>query len=183
MTSLKFLAAALILAATPAAAELPDLGGRAIKAVTENAYVPLNFADPKSGEGIGWEYDAVNEIAKRLHLKVEWNLSSWDPMSRPCAGSVRLGMDGIKSTRSKHSGRLRSSYLRASCWCRRKIAASLSKSFAADESFWSGPVRHANLHRRLQRARRRRRIAHQTFATRRRVVSAEVGDVHGVMIR
>ena len=47
--------AALAVAAVPAAAaELPDLGGRTVKAVTENAYTPLNFADPKTGEGIGW---------------------------------------------------------------------------------------------------------------------------------
>jgi polar amino acid transport system substrate-binding protein len=29
------------------AAELPDLQGRTVKAVTENAYTPLNFADPR----------------------------------------------------------------------------------------------------------------------------------------
>src|SRR4051794_17742591 len=43
------------------AAGLPDPGGRKIIAVTENAYTPLNFADPKTGAGIGWEYDAFNE--------------------------------------------------------------------------------------------------------------------------
>lgn len=42
---------------------LPDLGGRTIVAVTENAYVPLNFADPRTGEWIGLEYDLVNDIA------------------------------------------------------------------------------------------------------------------------
>ena len=73
-------AAALLAAGAANADALPDLGGRTIKAVTENAYTPLNFADPKTGKGIGWEYDAVNEIAKRLNLKVEWNLSSWDAM-------------------------------------------------------------------------------------------------------
>jgi polar amino acid transport system substrate-binding protein len=79
-----------------AAAELPDLGGRTVKAVTENAYVPLNFADPKSGEGIGWEYDAFNEIAKRLKLKVEWNLSSWETMIQAVReGQFDVGMDGI----------------------------------------------------------------------------------------
>ena len=57
------------------AAGLPDLGGRTIQAVTENAYTPLNFADPKTGKGIGWEYDAVNEIGKRLNAKVDWSLS------------------------------------------------------------------------------------------------------------
>jgi polar amino acid transport system substrate-binding protein len=96
MIRLKLLAAAFVLAATPAAAELPDLGGRTIKAVTENAYVPLNFADPATGKGIGWEYDAVNEIAKRLNLKVEWGLSSWDTMIQAVReGQFDIGMDGI----------------------------------------------------------------------------------------
>ena len=31
-----------------------------MKAVTEKAYTPLNFADPKTGEGIGWEYAAFH---------------------------------------------------------------------------------------------------------------------------
>ena len=92
-----FLAAALASCRSPAqAAELPDLGGRTVKAVTENAYMPLNFADPKTGEGIGWEYDAFNEIAKRLNLKVEWNLSSWDTMIQAVReGQFDVGMDGI----------------------------------------------------------------------------------------
>ena len=96
MIRFKVLAAAALLFSSPAYAELPDLGGRTIKAVTENAYVPLNFADPKSGEGIGWEYDAVNEIASRLNLKVEWNLSSWDTMIQAVReGQFDIGMDGI----------------------------------------------------------------------------------------
>lgn len=96
MIKLKILAAALLLASTAQAAELPDLGGRTMRAVTENAYVPLNFADPKTGNGIGWEYDAVNEIAKRLNLKVEWNLSSWDTMIQAVReGQFDIGMDGI----------------------------------------------------------------------------------------
>jgi polar amino acid transport system substrate-binding protein len=99
MKALKIACAALLLAASAGfggAAELPDLGGRTVKAVTENAYVPLNFADPKTGEGIGWEYDAVNEIAKRLDLKVDWNLSSWDTMIEAVReGQFDIGMDGI----------------------------------------------------------------------------------------
>jgi polar amino acid transport system substrate-binding protein len=91
-----FAAAFAVSAGAATAAELPDLGGRAIKAVTENAYTPLNFADPKSGEGIGWEYDAFNEIAKRLNLKVEWNLASWDTMIQAVReGQFDVGMDGI----------------------------------------------------------------------------------------
>jgi polar amino acid transport system substrate-binding protein len=90
------LVAFAVSAGAAAAAEPPDLGGRAVKAVTENAYTPLNFADPKTGTGIGWEYDAFNEIAKRLNLKVEWNLASWDTMIQAVReGQFDVGMDGI----------------------------------------------------------------------------------------
>ncbi|CUB06259.1 transporter substrate-binding domain-containing protein [Marinomonas fungiae] len=78
------------------AASLPDLKGQTIVAVTENAYTPLNFVDPQTGEGIGWEYDAFNEIAKRLNAKVDWQLSSWDTMIQGVKqGQYDVGMDGI----------------------------------------------------------------------------------------
>lgn len=87
---------ALALAVSAQAQDLPDLKGRVIHAVTENAYTPLNFADPKTGQGIGWEYDAFNEIAKRINAKVEWNLSSWDVMIQAVKdGQYDVGMDGI----------------------------------------------------------------------------------------
>jgi polar amino acid transport system substrate-binding protein len=91
------MAAALLVAAAAAhAAELPDLKGRSVVAVTENQYTPLNFADPKTGKGIGWEYDAFDEIARRLNLKVEWKLSSWDTMIQGVReGQYDVGMDGI----------------------------------------------------------------------------------------
>ncbi|MEI8094519.1 MAG: transporter substrate-binding domain-containing protein [Spirochaetales bacterium] len=79
-----------------AAAGLPDLKGRVLKAVTENAYTPLNFVDPKTGKAVGWEYDAVNEIAKRLNAKVEWSVTSWDTMIQAIrGGQFDVGMDGI----------------------------------------------------------------------------------------
>jgi len=96
-----FAACAMVLslafgAAAQDAAPLPDLGGRTIVAVTENAYTPLNFADPKTGEGVGFEYDLFNEIAKRLNAKVEWKLSSWDVMIQAVRdGQFDVGMDGI----------------------------------------------------------------------------------------
>ena len=96
-------AAALIASANAVLADdLPDLDGRVVRAVTENAYTPLNFADPASGEGIGWEYDAVNEIARRLNMKVEWNLSSWDTMIQAVReGQFDIGMDGITITKER----------------------------------------------------------------------------------
>lgn len=86
----------LLSATLSTATDLPDLKGREVHAVTENAYTPLNFADPKTGNGIGWEYDAFNEIAKRLNFKVVWNLSSWDTMIQAIrVGQYDVGMDGI----------------------------------------------------------------------------------------
>ncbi|MEO9298392.1 transporter substrate-binding domain-containing protein [Devosia alba] len=101
MSSLtKLLAAAAVTASlglsSVAAQQLPDLDGRAIVAVTENAYVPLNFADPATGEGIGFEYDLFNEIARRLNATVTWELSSWDVMIQAVRdGQFDVGMDGI----------------------------------------------------------------------------------------
>jgi polar amino acid transport system substrate-binding protein len=94
------LSAAAVLPA--AAQELPDLGGRTIVAVTENAYYPLNFLDPATGEGIGWEYDAFNEIARRLNATVDWQLASWDVMIQAVReGQYDVGMDGISITEDR----------------------------------------------------------------------------------
>ncbi|MFQ6158116.1 basic amino acid ABC transporter substrate-binding protein [Sinorhizobium meliloti] len=78
------------------ASDLPDLGGKTVVVVTENAYPPLQFVDPKSGQAIGWEYDAMNEIAKRLNLKVEYQNTSWDAMIQAVSDSqYQIGMTGI----------------------------------------------------------------------------------------
>ncbi len=78
------------------ASDLPDLSGKKIVVVTENAYPPLQFVDPKSGDAIGWEYDAVAEIAKRLNLTVEYQNTSWDAMIPAVSeGQYDMGMTGI----------------------------------------------------------------------------------------
>ncbi len=92
--SLSLLAAAVLAGA--AHAELPDLGGREVVVVTENAYPPLQFVDPKSGEAIGWEYDAMNEIGKRLNFQPVYEHSSWDAMIPAVSeGQYDIGMTGI----------------------------------------------------------------------------------------
>jgi polar amino acid transport system substrate-binding protein len=85
----------LALLAMPAfAAELPDLGGKEITVVTENAYPPLQFV--KDGVAMGWEYDAMAEIAKRLNLKVGYENISWDAMIPAVSeGQFDMGMTGI----------------------------------------------------------------------------------------
>ncbi|GHA22135.1 basic amino acid ABC transporter substrate-binding protein [Devosia pacifica] len=96
-SSVLFLVVALAASVAPAAAQdLPDLDGRTIVAVTENAYVPLNFTDPETGEGVGLEYDLFNEIAERLNAEVDWELASWDVMIQAVRdGQFDVGMDGI----------------------------------------------------------------------------------------
>ena len=78
---------------------LPDLKGKTIRAVTENAFTPLNFVDPKTGKAVGWEYDAVNEIGRRLNANVAWSTCSWDTMIQAVRdGQYDVGMDGISIT-------------------------------------------------------------------------------------
>lgn len=87
----------LALAATAAlGADLPDLKGRKVTVVTENAYPPLQFVDPKTSKPIGWEYDAMAEIAKRLNFELAYQNTSWDAMIEAVsAGQYDLGMTGI----------------------------------------------------------------------------------------
>jgi polar amino acid transport system substrate-binding protein len=90
------LAALALSPLTTLAADLPDLKGKTVVVVTENAYPPLQFVDPKSSKAIGWEYDAMNEIAKRLNFKVEYQNTSWDAMIQAVSdGQYAIGMTGI----------------------------------------------------------------------------------------
>lgn len=81
--------------AAPAFAEVPDLGGREIVVVTENAYPPLQFLD-KDGAAVGWEYDAMADIAKRLNATIKYENISWDAMIPAVSeGQFDMGMTGI----------------------------------------------------------------------------------------
>jgi polar amino acid transport system substrate-binding protein len=78
------------------AQDLPDLGGRDVVVVTENAYPPLQFVEAASGAAVGWEYDAMAEIAKRLNAVVTYENISWDAMI-PAVSEAQydMGMTGI----------------------------------------------------------------------------------------
>jgi polar amino acid transport system substrate-binding protein len=78
------------------AAFAADLGGREIVVVTENAYPPLQFMDPKTGDAIGWEYDAIAEIGKRINATIVIQNTSWDAMIPAVSeGQYDVGMTGI----------------------------------------------------------------------------------------
>lgn len=79
-----------------------SLKGRTVVAVTGNDFTPLNFVDPKTGEAVGWEYDAVNEICRRLGCTVEWQVTAWDTMIAAVKeGQFDVGMDGITITEER----------------------------------------------------------------------------------
>lgn len=89
---------AMMFAASAALAggHLPDLDGREVVVVTENAYPPLQFVDPASGDAVGWEYDAMAEIAERLNITVVYENISWDAMIAAVSeGQFDMGMTGI----------------------------------------------------------------------------------------
>jgi polar amino acid transport system substrate-binding protein len=90
------LLAAMFLPFAASAQSLPDLGGKTVVVVTENAYFPLQFVDSKTGQPVGWEYDAMAELAKRLNFKVEYQNISWDAMIQAVSDrQYDLGMTGI----------------------------------------------------------------------------------------
>ncbi|PRZ47520.1 transporter substrate-binding domain-containing protein [Tritonibacter scottomollicae] len=98
MTRTFALAAALTagFAASALAADLPDLEGREIFVASENTYPPLQFIEPGTGQAVGWEYDAITEIAERLNLVVEFENTSWDAMIPAItAGQYDIAMNGI----------------------------------------------------------------------------------------
>lgn len=100
MTGLRSFAAALVAAlALPFAAQaqaLPDLGGKKVVIVTENAYFPLQFVDQATGKPTGWEYDAVAELGKRLNFTPEYQNTSWDAMIQAVSDKqYDMGMTGI----------------------------------------------------------------------------------------
>src|SRR5262245_21845647 len=94
--SLAGLAASILFPLVAFGETLPDLGGKTVVVVTENAYPPLQLSDKKTGKQIGWEYDAMDEIAKRLNFKVEYQNTSWDAMIQAVSdGQYNIGMTGI----------------------------------------------------------------------------------------
>ncbi|GAA5064668.1 transporter substrate-binding domain-containing protein [Roseibacterium beibuensis] len=96
----RFLAAltafGLLTPVAAAAQGLPDLEGREVVVVTENAYPPLQFIDPASGHEIGWEYDALAIIAERINITPLIENISWEAMIPAVAeGQYDMGMTGI----------------------------------------------------------------------------------------
>jgi ABC-type amino acid transport substrate-binding protein len=78
---------------------LPDLGGKTLVVAVENAYPPFNMIDEASGEGVGWDYDTVNEICSRINCVPEFKEAAWDGIFPAMqAGEYDWLADGVTYT-------------------------------------------------------------------------------------
>jgi polar amino acid transport system substrate-binding protein len=79
--------------------EIPDLGGKTITIAVENAYPPFNSIDQSTNEGVGWDYDTVREICKRLNCVPDFSQAAWDGIFPAMqAGEFDVLADGVTIT-------------------------------------------------------------------------------------
>jgi polar amino acid transport system substrate-binding protein len=65
----------------------------------ENAYPPFNYIDEDTGEAVGWDYDAVREICKRIDCTPEFKEAAWDGIFPAMqAGEYDWLADGVTIT-------------------------------------------------------------------------------------
>jgi len=82
-----------------AAAGMPDLKGATITVAVENAYPPFNNIDAATGQGVGWDYDVVTEICKRINCTPEFKQAAWDGIFPAMqAGEYDMLADGVTFT-------------------------------------------------------------------------------------
>jgi polar amino acid transport system substrate-binding protein len=68
----------------------------------ENAYLPFNYIDPETGEGIGWDYDAWAIICERLNCVPVFVETAWEGMIVAVSnGEYDVGADGITITEER----------------------------------------------------------------------------------
>jgi ABC-type amino acid transport substrate-binding protein len=117
-------------------ADLPDLKGREVVAVTAQDYFPLTYVDPK-GRGVGMEIEMWEEICKRLNCKLNWKVAAWDGMITAInQKQYDVGMDGISITdERKQQVDFSDPYMQVE---QRFLVRADEKRFADGKSFASG---------------------------------------------
>lgn len=82
-----------------AADGLPDLGGRRVVVALENGYVPFSYLRTDTREAVGWDYDALRELGRRLNFTPDFREIAWDSLIQGVAtGQFDLAADGITIT-------------------------------------------------------------------------------------
>ena len=79
-----------------------DLDCREITIAVENAYLPFNYVDIETGQPGGWDYEAINEICRRLHCAPVYQEAAWEGMIQAVAnGQFDMAADGITITEDR----------------------------------------------------------------------------------
>jgi len=83
----------------PPSLALPDLGGRTVVVAVEDDYPPFNYVEPGSGRAVGWDYDALRELGRRLNFRPVFREIAWDSMIQGVAtGQFDMAANGITVT-------------------------------------------------------------------------------------
>jgi polar amino acid transport system substrate-binding protein len=78
---------------------LADLRGRVVVVAVEDDFPPFNYVLQSTGKPVGWDYDAIREIARRLNFRPEFREISWDSMIQGIAtGQFDMAANGITAT-------------------------------------------------------------------------------------
>jgi polar amino acid transport system substrate-binding protein len=81
---------------------LPDLNGKKVVVAVENAYPPFNSIEEATGQGVGWDYDTVAEICKRINCVPEFQQAAWDGIfPAMAAGEYDWLADGVTYTEER----------------------------------------------------------------------------------
>ncbi len=93
-----------VLAAEPVYPDLPDLGGQEVVIAVENLYPPFQFEDAASSTAIGYEYDFIAELAKRLNFTPVYQNTSFDVLiSAVGEAQYDAGITGISIREERKS--------------------------------------------------------------------------------
>ena len=78
---------------------MPDLAGMTITVAVENQYPPFNSIDETTNQGVGWDYDTMREICKRINCVPEFKQAAWDGIFPAMqAGEFDMLADGVTIT-------------------------------------------------------------------------------------
>lgn len=100
MKKLSIILSALILASLVLTACAPK--AKTVVVAVENAYPPFNMIDEATGEGVGWDYDTVREICKRISCVPEFKEAAWDGIFPAMqAGEYDWLADGVTFTEER----------------------------------------------------------------------------------
>lgn len=96
------LASLPVFAGGPVYDELPDLEGREVVVGMENFYTPFQFQDPRADDPIGFEYDVISEICRRINCTPVFETTSFDlQLTGVADGTYDLAANGLFLTEER----------------------------------------------------------------------------------